>query len=85
MANSGLPPDPHASRRRRAKWIVGGMALGYIPINLAGDRWWPSASKPVWLLYVGVMMVAWWCSLRIDWVRRDFQVRPPDPPRREKP
>ena len=84
MVHLESPPDPHAIRRRRARWIAGGLVLGYIPINLVVERWYPSASNVVWYLCAAALAVAWWFSLRIDTVRRNFQVRGPDPPSRKQ-
>jgi len=84
MKNEALIPDPNRARRRRARWTVLALVLGYVPMNLATDRWLPMASGAIWYFYMAALMVAWWFSLRIDWVRRDFQQRAPDPPRRDK-
>ena len=74
--------DPNAARRRRARWILLGLFLGFGPMNLATDRWLPAASSAVGYVYMAAVMLAWWFSVRIDWPRRDFQAREPEPPRR---
>jgi hypothetical protein len=79
-----IGPDPHAARRQRARWIVLGLVVGYMPTNLAVERWLPRVSSAVWYLYMVALALAWWFSLRIDWPRRNFQVREPDPPPRKR-
>ena len=78
-----LASDPHAARRRRARWTLLGLFLGFGPTNFATNRWLPVASSAIGYVYMAALLVARGFSLRIDWPRRDFQARTPDPPRRD--
>jgi len=68
-------------RRTRARWGVAVLAIGYFPLVLSVSRWLPSCETVVWYTWTLAMLVAWFRSFNIDWPRRNFQVREPDPPR----
>jgi hypothetical protein len=86
--SSTMPFTHHVSelnhaelRRTRARWTIAVLFIGYVPIMLGISRWIPSWETVVLYLWGLAMVVSWFRSLNIDWPRRNFQVREPDPPR----
>ena len=70
-----------ALRRTRAGWIVAALFVTYIPVMLAVTRWVPAWETAVFYVWGLALLIFWFRSLNIDWPRRNFQVREPDPPR----
>jgi len=68
-------------RRNRARWTVAVLFIAYMPIMFGVSHWVPSWETVVFYVWGLAMLVAWFRSLNVDWPRRNFQVREPDPPR----
>lgn len=68
-------------RRSRSGLALVLLVLSYVPIMVGLSRWFPDVARPLGYIWAAATLVAWFRFLPIDWPRRNFNVRPPDPPR----